>query len=144
MPKQIKCVGCKELQREEVDLKETILVVYGCTVHFPYRNRCAINGLFRPTKAIREAVSDCDFQPGLTCILCSKPGLGGYGHDEIIFMCEKHDNAWFGWLEAHPERRAYIAPRGRAIRANWIEVFREFIEAEREGNDETAAAKPIP
>ena len=121
----IKCIGCNDLLREELDIGGKHLVVYNCPRFFPYA--CALSGLLRPVSGITEAVKDCPEQLGAHCILCSKTELVTYGLQDV-FICKEHDRAWFKWLEEHPERRAYLAPRGRSRQSNWIEVFREFIE----------------
>ena len=126
----IKCVGCYDLLREELDLGGKHLVVYICPDFFPYA--CALSGLLHPgsgiTKAVKAcAVKDCPEQLGAHCILCTKTDLVTYGLQDV-FICKEHDRAWGKWLEEHPERRAYLAPKGRSRKSNWIEVFREFVE----------------
>lgn len=125
----IKCIGCSELLREEIDFDDKHLVVYNCPRFFPYA--CALSGLFRPGDGITEAVKDCPEQLGAHCILCTKTGVISYGEPRIVYACKEHDQAWGEWLKEHPDRSAYIAPKGRLRRANWVEVFREFIEDTR-------------
>lgn len=122
----IKCVGCAELLREELDLNGKHLVVYNCPSYFPYA--CALSGLLRPGSGITEAVKDCPEHLGEHCILCAKTELISYGEPNIVFICRDHDQDWGNWLASHTERRAYLAPKGRLKTSNWIEVFREFIE----------------
>lgn len=129
----IKCVGCYELLREEIDVGDKHLVVYNCPRYFPYL--CALSGLLRPGSGIVEAIKDCPEHLGDHCILCSKTDFVLYG-SKVIFICKEHDKAWSKWLKEHPERRAHLAPKGRVRHAHWIEVFREFIEdmrREKEG-----------
>lgn len=121
----IKCIGCIDLLREELDIGGKHLVVYNCPRFFPYA--CALSGLIRPGSGITEAVKDCPEQLGAHCILCTNTDLVFYGLQDV-FICKEHDRAWGKWLSEHPLRREHIAPRGRARQANWIEVFREFIE----------------
>ena len=121
----IKCIGCYELLREELELKGKPMVVYNCPRFFPYW--CVIRGLLRPGKGIIEAVNDCPENPHDHCILCSKTELVRMG-DRIVPICLDHFQAWGEWLDQHPEKRSRFSPRGRLITANWIEVFREFIE----------------
>jgi len=59
--------------------------------------------------------------------------LKEYGYEPLVYICREHDKAWGTWLDKHPGKRDHIAPRGRSVRANWIEVFREFIEDMRVG-----------
>jgi len=125
----IKCVGCYDLLREELTLGGKPLIVYNCPRFFPYA--CALSGLIRPGSGITEAVEDCPEQLGAHCILCTKTELVSYGLQDV-FICKEHDRAWGKWLEDHPERRAYLAPKGRLRQSNWIEVFREFIEDMRQ------------
>jgi len=125
----IKCVGCYDLLREELDIGGKLLVVYNCPRFFPYA--CALSGLIRPGSGIVEAVRDCNEDPLSHCVLCSNTKITHYGQD-IVSICSKHDLAWGKWLEEHPERRAYLAPKGRSRQSNWIEVFREFIEDMRQ------------
>ena len=120
----IKCISCYELIREELTLEGRPLVVYNCT-RFPYP--CAISGLLRPRRGILKAVMDCPEKPLSHCAFCSSTKIYHYGQD-IVSICKKHDAAWGKWLYKHPERRAHLAPRGRARKANWVEVFREFVE----------------
>lgn len=117
----IKCVGCYELRREELTVEGRPLVVYNCPRFFPHE--CALSGLLRPDKYITEAVEACPMSLGHHCILCPKTYVTSYGT-----ACEEHDRAWWKWLTEHPERRAYLAPLDRLRKANWLEVFREFIE----------------
>jgi len=120
----IKCVGCYDLSREELDFTEGKLVVYNCP-RFPYM--CAMSGLLRPSRGILKAVNDCPDDPLSHCAVCSITKITHYGQD-IVSICEEHGAAWGKWLDEHPERRAHLAPRGRSVKANWVEVFREFVE----------------
>lgn len=127
----IKCIGCLKLVREEMTRANLGReVYYNCPDIFPYMT--SIGGLLHPGKGLEEAVrKDCSEQIGEHCILCDKPGKP-YGR-EIVFMCQDHDRAWGKWLDEHPDRRAYLSPGGHRVKqANWIEVFREFIEEARE------------
>ena len=124
----IKCIGCNDLLREELDVGGKHLVVYNCPRFFPYST--VISGLIRPGSGIVEAVRDCNEDPLSHCVLCSNTKIIHYGQD-IVSICSKHDLAWGKWLDEHPERRAYLAPKGRVRQSNWIEVFREFIEGMR-------------
>ena len=122
----IKCVGCYELLRKEVELFGKPRVVYDCPRYFPYAT--FIGGLLRPGKGITEAVKDCPERLDEHCILCARTAVTSYGQ-QIVSICKEHDQAWAKWLDDHPERRHYLSgPYGRARLANWIEVFREFIE----------------
>lgn len=137
-----KCVGCLDLERLELEAPGGKLVVYNCSRKFPYA--CAISGLLRPGKGIVKAVEKCPRVLDCKCILCSKRPVTYYGDPPVAFACKEHDWAWQEWLEAHPERRAYLAPKQRVIRANWIEVFREFIEDMRpEQEAELIAVEPV-
>ena len=140
----IKCIGCYELVREEIKLSPReltrdeggsfwwkpfkitggLLVLYDCP-RFTYAT--TIGGLLRPCKGIIEAVRLCPDNPLGHCAVCSTTKIIHYGQD-IVSICSKHDLAWGKWLDEHPERRAYLAPKGRVRQSNWIEVFREFIE----------------
>lgn len=124
----IKCIGCYDLLREELHLKGKPMVVYNCPRFFPYA--CALSGLVRPGKGIIEAVKLCPEIPDAHCILCLKTDVTHYGHD-IVPICRDHDRAWGKWLNEHPERSAYLSPKGRLKQSNWVEVFREFIEEMR-------------
>ena len=126
----IKCIGCLELHREEMKITSQNLGVYKCS-RFPYY--AAISGLLHPGKGILAAVADCPEDPLEHCILCPSTEVTHYG-DNIVSTCSEHYQAWSKWLDQHPERRAYLhSPHGRAKKANWIEVFREFIEDMRSG-----------
>ena len=120
----IKCIGCYDLLREEMTVEGRPLIVYKCS-RFPYA--CALSGLLRPGSAIVKMVEDCPEDPLKYCAICGKPGTVGYGQD-IVATCQEHYDAWSKWLDEHPERRAHLSPQGRAKKANWIEVFREFVE----------------
>lgn len=120
----IKCIGCYELLREELVLGGKELVVYNCP-RFPYA--CHLSGLLKPAKGILRAGEECPEKPLGHCILCPETKVTHYG-DNIVSTCREHYQAWSKWLDEHPERRDHLAPKGRSIRANWIEVFREFIE----------------
>ena len=124
----IKCIGCLELRRQGVTIEGRPLLVYICP-RFPYA--CALSGLLRPGSGIVEAVKDCPENPLSHCIICSNTKIIHYGQD-IVSICAEHDKAWGKWLDEHPQRRAQIAPRGRSVRGNWVEVFREFVEAMRQ------------
>jgi len=121
----IKCIGCYELLREELVLGGKELVVYNCPRFFPYS--CHLSGLLKPAKGILRAAEECPEQPLGHCILCPSTELLHYGED-IVSICKYHDRRWGDWLNNHPWKREYMAPRHRAIKARWIEVFREFIE----------------
>jgi len=125
----IKCIGCIDLLREEVELNGKPLVVYNCPRFFPYAT--FISGLIRPGKGIIEAVEDCPKRIDEHCILCTKTTLTTFGK-RIVYICIEHSKAWSKWLDEHPERRAYFVPKDRVRGANWIEVFREFIEDMRQ------------
>ncbi len=126
----IKCIGCYGLRRNELTVGGRPLVVYNCPGFFPYE--CALSGLLLPGSGIVEAVKDCPEQLGEHCILCAKPWVTSYGFPPNVFACKEHDQAWGKWLKDHPDRHAYISPIGRLRKANWVEVFREFIEDMRE------------
>jgi len=121
----IKCIGCFELLREELTVEGRPLVVYNCLRFFPYA--CALSGLLRPGLGVQRAVEDCPEDPLSHCAVCSNTNITHYGQD-IVSICSKHDKAWGKWLDEHPERRAHIGPRGRSVKSNWVEVFREFVE----------------
>ncbi|MBA7661634.1 hypothetical protein ES703_69654 [subsurface metagenome] len=120
----IKCIGCFDLHREEMKMTGETLTVYTCP-RFPYA--CALNGLLRPGKGILQAVAACPDDPLGHCVICSNTEIIHYGQD-IVSTCKEHYDAWSAWLDEHPERRDHLAPRGRAVKANWVEVFREFVE----------------
>ena len=124
----IKCITCYDLLRKELTLEGRPLVVYNCPRFFPYA--AALSGLIRPGSGILKAVEMCPEDPLSHCILCSKTELVYYGQD-IVSTCIEHYHAWSKWLDEHLDRRAHMAPRGRSVKANWVEVFREFVEAER-------------
>ena len=124
----IKCVGCYDLLREELDFDGKKLVVYNCPRFFPYA--AALSGLLRPGSGIIEAVRDCNEDPLSHCVLCSNTKIMHYGQEDVS-ICKEHDAAWGKWLDEHLERRAHLAPRGRSVKANWVEVFREFVEDNR-------------
>ena len=125
----IKCIGCYDLVREELTLEGKPLVVYNCSL-FPYA--CALSGLLYPGKGILEAVAKCPERIDTHCILClQRPNHFPYGNG-MVFICKEHDRAWTKWLDEHPDRRAYLSPRNRLNKRNWIEVFREFIDGFRE------------
>jgi len=132
----IKCIGCYSLLRLELDVKDKHPVVYNCHHYFPYA--CVISGLLRPGKGILDAVKDCPERIDAHCILCSQPAVVEYGEPPIAFACKRHHQTWGEWLDKHPERQSHLRPRGRRIRANWIEVFREFIEDMRSEVEGTA------
>ena len=120
----IKCIGCYELHREELTLEGEPLVVYSCD-RFPYA--CALSGLLRPGTGILEAVKMCPEDPLSHCIVCSNTKII-HGGEDIVSICSEHYKAWGKWLDENPERRAHLAPRGRSVKANWVEAFREFVE----------------
>ncbi|MBA7557380.1 hypothetical protein ES705_50133 [subsurface metagenome] len=120
----IKCIGCYDLLREEMTLEGRQLVVYNCPRFFPYA--CAISGLLRPGKGILQAVEACPEQPGQHCIFCDNTDVTHYGELPLA-TCGDHYGAWSAWLDKHQERK-YLHPKGRLKKANWIEVFREFVE----------------
>lgn len=133
----IKCIGCFDLLREELTISdvafkryrrkkpENTLVVYNCPRFFPYA--CALSGLLKPGSGIVEAVKICPDDPLSHCTVCSSTKISHYGGD-IVGICKEHDAAWGKWLDEHPERRAYLGPKHRVVKANWVEVFREFVE----------------
>jgi len=125
----IKCIGCYDLLREELTSGGRTLVVYNCPRYFPYT--CVLSGLLQPGSGIVETVRDCPDDPLSHCAVCSNTKITHYGQDEVS-ICHEHDAAWGKWLDEHPDRRAYLAPKGRARKANWIEVFREFVEDMRQ------------
>jgi hypothetical protein len=139
----IKCIGCYDLLREEMTISdkffkkyqrkrtENTLVIYNCPRFFPYA--CALSGLLQPGSGIIEAVKDCSEDPLSHCVVCSSTKIIHYGQD-IVSICKEHDAAWDKWLKEHPKRRAHLAPKGRVRKANWIEVFREFVEDIRRQN----------
>ena len=99
-------------------------VVYECP-RLPYMT--TIGGLLRPADGTTKVAEDCPTDPLSHCAVCSRTKIYHYGQD-IVSICQEHDIAWGKWLDEHPERRDHLAPRGRSVKANWIEVFREFIE----------------
>ena len=121
----IKCIGCYDLHREERVVTGKTLIVYTCP-RFPYD--CVIGGLLRPGQGTLKAVTDCPQRIDEHCILCPKTPVCTYGEPPMVYTCKEHDAAWGSWLNEHPQRLAYLAPKGRSRKANWIEVFREFIE----------------
>lgn len=123
----IKCIGCYDLLREEMTVEGRPLIVYKCS-RFPYA--CVLSGLLRPGSAIVKMVEDCPEDPLSHCAVCSNTKITHYGQD-IVSICKEHDAAWGKWLDEHPDRRAHLAPRGRSVKANWVEVFREFVEDKR-------------
>lgn len=136
----IKCIGCPELRREIMKLgqdpyfktdEKGNLVVYKCP-RLPYHT--TIGGLMRPGKETLKAVADCPVDITGRCAVCSGETTITLGDPDnpIAYICPGHYHAWGDWLDAHPERRAYLAPRSRTVKANWVEVFREFIEDMRE------------
>lgn len=122
----IKCIGCYDLRREELVLGGRPLVVYNCPTYFPYA--CALSGLLRPGLGVQRAVEDCPERIDGHCILCSKTELMSFGDPPLVFICKEHYRAWFKWLDEQRNRRAFLSPKGRSVKANWIEVFREFVE----------------
>jgi len=127
----IKCISCLELLQEELTVEGRPLVVYNCPRYFPYA--AALSGILRPGSGIVEAIKDCPDDPLSHCVICSNTEISHYGQD-IVSACKEHYDAWSAWLDEHPERRAHLAPRGRSIKANWVEVFREFVEDIRSKN----------
>jgi hypothetical protein len=128
----VKCVGCHYLQREILKWAtpgpRLPTVVYDCFLgRLPYST--TLGGLFRPYYRILQASEKCQEQPTSRCVVCLKTSeLKTYGQDNFVSICKEHDKAWGKWLSEHPDRSAYLAPRGRVIKANWVDVFREFIE----------------
>ena len=121
----IKCIGCYELRRRELNMSNGVEIVYECERYFPYMT--TIGGLLRPASGTLEAVKDCPEDPLSHCVVCSNTEIWQFRGD-ITSICKEHATAWGKWLDAHPERRAHLAPKGRVKRANWVEVFREFVE----------------
>jgi len=120
----IKCIGCYELRRRQLNMTHGVDIVYDCE-RLPYMT--TIGGLLRPASGTMKAAEECPEDPLSHCVLCSNTKITHYGQD-IVSICKEHDKAWGKWLDEHPQRRAYLAPRGRSVKANWIEVFREFVE----------------
>ncbi len=139
---KVKCIGCPELVREVSEVgglkvyktdEYGRLVTYICD-RFPYAT--VIGGLLRPGKGILEAVRLCPIDITDRCVVCSKEGKLTYGHpySPFAYSCKEHYDAWDKWLKDHPERREHLhGPTGRVILANWVEVFREFVQEELEG-----------
>ena len=137
-----KCVGCLELKRDVVEVSAMglknyrtdggKLTLYHCLRgYFPYQ--AVISGLMKPSTGINMAARKCPKIISGHCILCLETKeLRHYGHEPLVYICSKHDRAWGSWLDEHPGKRDYIAPKVRSVRANWIEVFREFIEDMRQ------------
>ena len=121
----IKCIGCFELLREELTINKWPLVVYNCPRFFPYA--CVLSGLLRPGLGVQRAVEDCPEDPLSHCAVCQNTKITHYGQD-IVSICKEHDAAWSKWLNEHPEWRVHLAPRGRSVKANWVVVFRKFVE----------------
>jgi len=133
-----KCIGCYQLRREVIDISAMSLkgyrtdtgklVVYDCLDgRFPYR--AVISGLLKPSVKVNIAAHNCPKTIEGHCIICEETErLKHYGYEPLVYICSKHDKAWGTWLDEHPGKRDHIAPRGRSIRANWIEIFREFVE----------------
>jgi hypothetical protein len=136
----LKCIGCMDLLREEVPVGGKTLVVYNCPSFFPYA--CALSGLFRPTSNITKAIEECPKQTDTHCILCENTDLMRFGRG-IVYVCEKHVWEWSKWLDDHLGKREHIAPKGRLKQANWVEVFREFIESKRERSNTPADADEV-
>ncbi|GAG09492.1 unnamed protein product [marine sediment metagenome] len=105
-------------------------MVYNCE-KFPHH--AAIAGLMRPGAGITAAAKACPEEPLRSCVICQNKEIIKYGGD-IVSICGKHDQAWEKWLKKHPERRGYLHPKGRNLPANWVEVFREFVEDTRNAN----------
>ena len=78
----IKCIGCYELLRKEIDFDNKRLMTYICPRYFPYAT--VIGGLLRPGKAIIKAVKDCPEQLGEHCILCGATDVVSYGQKEVF------------------------------------------------------------
>jgi len=135
-----KCMGCYQLRREVLDVSgagagkgyrtdEGKIVVYDCLDgRFPYQ--AVISGLLRPSGGINTAARDCPQTIEGHCIICSQTDkLKHYGFEPpLVYICSEHDKAWGTWLDEHPGKREHIAPKGRVVRGNWVEVFREFVE----------------
>jgi len=126
----IKCIACIELKRRELKINGEAAILYDCP-HLPYMT--SIGGLMRPGSGTIKGAEACPENPRSHCAICSETKIQHYGHG-IVSICPEHDKAWGQWLDEHPEKREHIAPRGRAIRANWVEVFREFVEYKRGQN----------
>jgi len=124
----IKCIGCYDLLQEDVAVSKGILIAYICPRYFPYA--AALSGLLRPGSGIIEAARDCPEDPLSHCAVCPDTEITHYGQG-IISICREHEKAWGYWLDIHQDRKAHLAPRGRSVKANWIEVFREFVEVIR-------------
>ena len=118
--KFLKCIGCKQLIMVSMERADRTKVYYDCLDHFlPYMT--SIGGLLLPAWGTQKAAAACPEDITTHCILCESTATGRYG-DELVWVCPVHDKAWGKWLDAHPERRGYLAPKGRARRSNWIEV----------------------
>ncbi|GAI92659.1 unnamed protein product, partial [marine sediment metagenome] len=89
---------------------------------------CALGGLLRPGIGILEAARLCPEDPLSHCVICSETKITHYGQDIRVSICKEHNRAWSKWLDEHLERKVHLSPRGRSVKANWIEVFREFVE----------------
>ena len=87
---------------------------------------------FKTLSGILKAVEGCPEDPLGHCVLCSNTKILHYGGQDIVSICVDHDKAWGKWLDEHPQWRAHLAPRGRSVKANWVELFREFIEDMRQ------------
>lgn len=127
----IKCIGCQHLYREVINRLKGPVVVYDCWLgRLPYS--ATLSGLLRPAKGITSGAEKCPEQPTTRCAVCQQTtDLRYYGSDNSVATCQEHDKAWGKWLDKYPERRACLAPRGRLITANWVELFRDFIEEMR-------------
>jgi len=121
----IKCIGCYDLLRVERLVEGQPLVGYSCRLLPP--NAYALSGLLRPGLGVLRAVEACPKDPLSHCVVCRITKVVHYGQN-IVSICEDHGDAWGKWLDEHPERRAHLAPQGRSVKANWVEVFREFVE----------------
>ena len=134
----LKCIGCFQLRRIQQGMTSrrgtgSVLVAYDCIQgRYPYR--VTIGGLLRPTNTIIDLVKECPEDPLRHCVVCAKTKIIHYGED-IVSICSEHDKAWGEWLEQHPERQSYMHPKGRNRHANWVEVFREFVEDVRRQRD---------
>jgi hypothetical protein len=141
----IKCTGCIELRRGVFDTKAIDLkryrtesgkyILYICSKgYFPYQT--TIGGLLRPGRALKEALAACPERPRGSCVICHKTEklthLGGIEEETCTAaVCSEHYKAWSTWLDEHPEKRQHIAPKGRPRHAEWVDVFREFIDDKR-------------
>lgn len=137
---RIKCTACPELRREKIAFSGKSLMTFRCPL-YPYAT--TIGGLVRPGKGVREAVEKCRRNPRQSCTICRSGSklhrLGGIFDDDCVaVLCGNHYHAWSEWLDSHPEHRQRLAPKGRVVHANWVDVFREFVEEMRPQRQEGA------